>query len=87
MKQYNFIDLFSGAGGLLRGFMDAGFLPEFSVEMWGPAVETHRQNYPYVPLKAADIRTITNEELSNFSFSSPIRYSRKPSVSKPGRIS
>ena len=66
MKQYNFIDLFSGAGGLLRGFMDAGFLPEFSVEMWGPAVETHRQNYPYVPLKAADIRTITNEELASY---------------------
>lgn len=67
MKQYNFIDLFSGAGGLLRGFMDADFVPEFSVEMWGPAVETHQKNYPHVPLKAADIRTITNEELAEYN--------------------
>lgn len=66
MRRYNFVDLFSGAGGLLRGFMDADFSPQFSVEMWGPAVETHQKNYPSVPLKATDIRTITNEELSEY---------------------
>lgn len=62
-----FIDLFSGAGGLLRGFMEAGFTPTFSVEFWEPAIQTHQKNYPNVPLIATDIRTITNEELNKYS--------------------
>lgn len=61
-----FIDLFSGAGGLLRGFIDAGFEPIFSVEMWEPAVETHNKNYGYVPLIASDIRTIENDSLLKY---------------------
>ena len=61
-----FIDLFSGAGGLLRGFMDAGFEPAFSVEMWEPAIETHNKNYPFVPLMNADIRTISNDDLTKY---------------------
>lgn len=62
-----FIDLFSGAGGLLRGFIDAGFEPSFSVEMWEPAIETHNKNYPFVPLVNADIRTIKNDELTKYT--------------------
>ena len=61
-----FIDLFSGAGGLLRGFIDAGFEASFSVEMWEPAVETHKKNYPFVPLINADIRTISNDDLIEY---------------------
>jgi len=67
MKKYSFIDLFSGAGGLLRGFMDAGFTPTFSVEMWEPAIKTHEGNYPDVPLIKKDIRTITNSEIKQFN--------------------
>ena len=63
MEINSFVDLFSGAGGLLRGFMDAGLTPEFSVEMWEPAVQTHRRNYPNVPLWDRDIRTIKNKEM------------------------
>ena len=66
MQNYKFVDLFSGAGGLLRGFMNAGFTPVFSVEMWNPAVETHKLNYPNIPLLNRDIRTITNEELQQY---------------------
>lgn len=66
MEINSFIDLFSGAGGLLRGFMDADLSPEFSVEMWEPAVRTHRSNYPNVPLWDRDIRTIKNEELQPY---------------------
>lgn len=66
MQISNFIDLFSGAGGLLRGFMDAGFKPEFSVEVWEPAIQTHEKNYPYVPIWNRDIRTITNEEIKKY---------------------
>ncbi|MDK0546058.1 DNA cytosine methyltransferase [Clostridium perfringens] len=58
-----FIDLFSGAGGFLRGFIDAGFEPVFSVEKWEPAIETHRLNYPNIPLINKDIKEITNNEL------------------------
>ena len=61
-----FIDLFSGAGGLLRGFIDASFVPSFSVEMWEPAIETHNKNYPFVPLINADIRRISNDDLAKY---------------------
>ena len=61
-----FIDLFSGAGGFLRGFLDAGFKPLFSVEMWDSAIETHKFNYPKVPIIEKDIRQISDEELTNY---------------------
>lgn len=67
MKKYKFIDLFSGAGGLLRGFMEAGFHPEFSVEIWEPAIKTHQHNYPNVDVWSRDIRTIENEEIKKFA--------------------
>lgn len=66
MKLNNFIDLFSGAGGFLRGFMDAGLKPEFSVELWPPAIETHRLNYPQVPIISKDIREIKDEEILKY---------------------
>ena len=66
MKTYKFVDLFSGAGGLLRGFMDERYKPLFSVEMWKPAVETHQLNYPNVPLLDRDIRTIKDEEIAKY---------------------
>jgi len=66
MKINKFIDLFSGAGGLLRGFMDAGFSPEFSVEVWEPAILTHNRNYPDVPVWNRDIRTIRNSEIEQY---------------------
>lgn len=63
MKINSFIDLFSGAGGLLRGFMDAGMKPEFSLEIWEPAVKTHYRNYPDIPVWNRDIRDVRSEEL------------------------
>lgn len=66
MKINSFIDLFSGAGGLLRGFMDAGLKPEFSVEIWEPAIQTHNRNYPNVPVWNRDIREIKNEEIEKY---------------------
>ena len=69
MKKQNsltFIDLFSGAGGLLRGFMDAGYNPVFSVEMWEPAIDTHKMNYPSVKIIESDIRNISNGSLNKY---------------------
>jgi len=67
MKEYSFIDLFSGAGGFLRGFINEGYYPVFSVEVWKPAVDTHKLNYPNVELFDRDIRTITTEELEKYN--------------------
>lgn len=66
MKKISFIDLFSGAGGLLRGFVDAGLTPEFSLEVWGPAIATHHHNYPDIPIWTKDIRDVSNQELQPF---------------------
>lgn len=66
MNKYSFIDLFSGAGGLLRGFLNEDFNPSFSLEFWKPAIETHELNYPFVPLWDCDIRSVSNEKLSEY---------------------
>lgn len=42
---YNFIDLFSGAGGLTCGLTMAGFTPVASVEIMKQAVETYEYNF------------------------------------------
>lgn len=42
---YNFIDLFSGAGGLSCGLTMAGFTPVASVEIMPEAVETYEYNF------------------------------------------
>ncbi len=45
LTKYNFIDLFSGAGGLSCGMVMAGFNPIASVEIMPQAVETYRFNF------------------------------------------
>lgn len=42
---YNFIDLFSGAGGLSCGLVMAGFVPVGSVEIMPEAIETYKYNF------------------------------------------
>lgn len=40
------LDLFSGAGGLSRGLVEAGFEVVAAVENWDPAIESYRANFP-----------------------------------------
>lgn len=42
---YNFVDLFSGAGGLSCGLTMAGFTPVASVEIMPEAVQTYKYNF------------------------------------------
>ncbi|MGW7934620.1 DNA cytosine methyltransferase [Staphylococcus xylosus] len=44
-KQYNVIDIFSGAGGLSRGFMDAGFNVQLGVDFDDAALKTFQENH------------------------------------------
>jgi len=55
-KRIRFIDLFSGAGGFLKGFEDEGFKCEGAFENWYPAIQTHKKNFKNVPLFTEDIR-------------------------------
>ncbi|MDB3880069.1 DNA cytosine methyltransferase [Alphaproteobacteria bacterium] len=54
-KGYNFVDLFSGAGGFTIGFQKAGMEPLIGADYNKNAAETHRQNYPYTPFLEGDL--------------------------------
>lgn len=57
VRIYTLIDLFSGAGGFTLGFVQAGFVPVFAVELNKDAAETYEANFgPHCV--ADDINTI-----------------------------
>jgi len=51
-RQYSFIDLFAGAGGLSEGFIQAGFAPVAHVEMNASAARTLETRCAYFYLKS-----------------------------------
>ena len=53
-NNYNFIDLFAGAGGLSEGFLQAGFRPVAHVEMNEFAAKTLETRSAYYYLKGAN---------------------------------
>ena len=59
----NAIDLFSGAGGLTIALQNAGFSVLMANEIDPTFSETHRHNFPDIPLIQKDIRELTKEEL------------------------
>ena len=44
IRDFTFIDLFAGCGGLSLGMEQAGFTPVFANEIWDAAAETYRRN-------------------------------------------
>ena len=64
-KQYTFIDLFAGAGGLSEGFVRAGFTPIAHIEMDKYACSTLKTRACYHYLKKNDSLSIYESYLRN----------------------
>lgn len=57
------VDLFSGAGGLTLGLVDAGFDVRFSSD-WDEACETtHKRNLPQVPFARTSVEQLTGADI------------------------
>lgn len=66
--KFTYIDLFTGAGGLYRGFLDAGMEHLLSVEMWQPAIKTLKRNYPDMELYEGDIRNLDEAKIKELLY-------------------
>lgn len=55
-RPFTVLDLFCGAGGLSRGFEEAGgYRIVAANDCWGPAIETYKANFPHVKFIAGSI--------------------------------
>ena len=45
MKEYTYIDLFAGPGGLCTGFISEGFVPRIAVEWSDTTVKTYAKSH------------------------------------------
>lgn len=61
----NAIDLFAGAGGLSIALQESGFRILMANEINPRFAETHRHNFPNVPLIEKDINTLSFEEIND----------------------
>ena len=59
---YNFIDLFSGAGGLSYGFEKAGLKCLAGIDSFKQAIETFKKNHKHAIATSEDIRKISIKE-------------------------
>ena len=64
-NEINYIDLFSGAGGMSLGFDQAGFNNIFSVDIEPSFCETYKTNFPKHNLIQKDISKLSNGEIKS----------------------
>lgn len=62
-KKYEFIDLFSGAGGLSLGLEQAGLFPKIAIDHYETATKTYLFNRPYLSKENVITQDIRDEEL------------------------
>lgn len=62
----NAIDLFSGAGGFLVALEQSGFNTLLTCEIDKDACNTHRLNFPDIPLYEGDVRGLSGEILKSY---------------------
>lgn len=55
MQDYSVVDLFSGAGGLSRGFMDAGFNVVLGIDFDDAALKTFKENHGNADIMKLDL--------------------------------
>ena len=67
IRDFNFIDLFTGAGGLSCGLTMAGMMPSGSAEIMEQAVETYKYNFSKIKgfNENVVVRDIKEEEVKN----------------------
>ena len=70
----NYIDLFSGAGGLSLGFKDAGFNMVYSNEIDESAVLTQKQNLEYLGESSNKVISCSIEELHSKIINRAVNY-------------
>ena len=64
-NEINYIDLFSGAGGMSLGFDQAGFNNIFSIDIEPKFCETYKANFPKHTLIQKDISALSNKEIKS----------------------
>jgi len=62
-KSFNYIDLFSGVGGITLGFEKEGFENIFSIDFDKPICGTYKKNFTEHKLIEKDIKDLTEEEI------------------------
>jgi DNA (cytosine-5)-methyltransferase 1 len=60
------IDLFSGCGGLSKGFEEAGFKVALAIDLWQDAIDTFNYNHKDKVAMCKDISELDNEFLEKF---------------------
>lgn len=63
MDQIRVFDMFCGAGGASLGAREGGAKIVGGVDLWGPAVESFRLNFPQAHVFEEDLRTLTPEKV------------------------
>lgn len=63
MKDIQYLDLFSGAGGFSCGLRSAGLKTAAAIEIDRFAVDTYKHNFPDTKVYKRDIKTFSNEEI------------------------
>jgi len=63
MQKLSFVDLFSGVGGLSKGFVDARFEQIFAVDIDKDAYSTYKQNFPNHTVINKDVAELKKLEL------------------------
>jgi len=70
--RYKVVDLFSGAGGYARGFVDTGlFVNLLGIDSYPPAARTYKANYPWATTIADDIKEVTGKDVLGLTGLSP----------------
>ena len=59
----NVVDLFCGAGGFSRGFVEEGFKITVAVDNFKPAVKTFENNFPESVVLAEDIKRVKGDDI------------------------